>query len=96
MPYDVFLKLTPEITGESLDAKHQDHIDIESFQWGLSQTVAPIGGGGGAGKASFQDFSFTADISKASPQLFLACASGAHIKEGVITIRKSGKDQLEY
>ena len=96
MAYDVFLKLD-DIKGESTDAKHKDEIDIESFQWGLSQTAAPIGGGGSVGKASFQDFSFTADISTASPQLFLACASGEHIKEGVITVRKPGTSgPLEY
>jgi type VI secretion system secreted protein Hcp len=94
--FDVFLKLDG-IDGESNDAKHKDEIDIESFQWGLSQSgTFAGGGGGGAGKASFQDFSFTANISKASPQLFLACATGEHIKEGTITVRKSGKDQQEY
>jgi type VI secretion system secreted protein Hcp len=96
MAYDVFLKLDG-IDGESQDEKHKDEIDIESFQWGLAQVgTTGGGGGGGAGRAVFQDFSFTADISKASPQLFLACASGEHIKEGTITVRKAGKDQLTY
>jgi type VI secretion system secreted protein Hcp len=96
MAYDVFLKLDG-ITGESVDSKHAGEIDIESFQWGLSQSgTSAAGSGGGTGKASFQDFSFTADISKASPQLFQACASGEHIKTGVITVRKAGKEQLDY
>ena len=96
MAFDVFLKLDG-IAGESNDSKHKDEIDIESFQWGLNLPVSFSGGGGGAtGKASFQDFSFTANSSKASPKLFLACASGQHIKDGTITVRKSGKDQQEY
>jgi type VI secretion system secreted protein Hcp len=96
MAYDVFLKLDG-IEGESLDDKHKDEIDIESFQWGLSQSgTLSGGGGGGVGKASFQDFSFTANISKASPKLFLACASGQHIKDGTITVRKAGKGQQEF
>jgi len=38
-------------------------------------------GGGGAGKVSVQDFNFTMHVNKASPKLFLACATGQHIKE---------------
>jgi type VI secretion system secreted protein Hcp len=96
MAYDVFLKLDG-IEGESVDDKHKDESDIESFQWGLSQSGSfSGGGGGGVGKASFQDFSFTANISKASPKLFLACASGQNIKDGTITVRKAGKGQQEY
>ena len=54
------------------------------------------GGGGGAGKVNMQDFHFTMRINKASPKLFLACASGQHIKEALLTCRKAGKDQQEY
>ena len=32
------------------------------------------------GKPSFQDFHFVASISKASPTLFLSCATGVHHK----------------
>ena len=28
--------------------------------------------------------------------MFLACASGQHIKDGTITVRKAGKGQQEY
>ena len=38
------------------------------------------GGGGGAGKASLQDLHFVSHISKASPKLFLSCATGTHHK----------------
>ena len=96
MAVDMFLKLDG-IKGESRDAKHKDEIDIESFSWGESQFAsAGSSGGGGAGKVSMQDFHFVMRISKASPQLFLHCANGEHIKEGLITLRKAGKEQLEY
>ena len=54
------------------------------------------GGGGGEGKASFNDFNFTHHVDKASPVLLKACATGEHIKEATITVRKAGKGQQEY
>lgn len=83
MAVDYFLKLDG-IKGESTDAKHKDEIEVESFSWGLTQTgTFGAGGGGGAGKVQFQDFHFNGGISKASPQLFLKCATGAHIKSAL-------------
>ena len=54
------------------------------------------GGGGGAGKVQMQDFNFSARMSKASPNLMLACASGKHFKSAVLTARKAGKPQAEF
>ena len=96
MAVDVFLKLG-DIKGESKDAKHAGEIDVLSWSWGLSQsgTVAS-GGGGGAGKVNFSDFSFTHNVDKASPLLMKACATGQHVKEGTLVTRKAGKGQQEY
>ncbi len=96
MASDIFAKIG-DIKGESLDDKHKDEIDVLSFSWGVSQTGSfAFGGGGGSGKAQFNDFNFSSNTSKASPKLFLACASGEHIKEAQITVRKAGKGQQEY
>jgi len=85
------------IKGESRDAKHKDEIEVLSWSWGVSQSGTPAhGGGGGAGKASFHDLNFTHHLDKASPLLLKACATGEHIKEATITIRKGGKGQQEY
>ena len=54
------------------------------------------GGGGGEGKANFHDFNFTHHVDKASAVLMKACATGEHIKEATITVRKAGKGQQEY
>jgi type VI secretion system secreted protein Hcp len=54
------------------------------------------GGGGGAGKASFNDFNFTHHVDKASPVLMKACATGQHLKEATISVRKAGKGQQEF
>ena len=95
-----FLKLDG-IDGESTDSAHKGEIDIESWSWGVSNSGSTSGGGGGAGKATFQDFHFVSRISKASPALFLACASGSHIKEGLLSGRRGsakskGIDFLKY
>jgi type VI secretion system secreted protein Hcp len=85
------------IKGESQDAKHKDEIEVLSWSWGVSNSGSmPQGGGGGAGKASFHDFTFTHHVDKASPVLMKACATGEHIKDATITVRKAGKGQQEY
>ena len=79
------------------DLPHKGEIDLESFSWGeTNQGTAAAGGGGGAGKVSMQDFHFVTRVNKASPVLFLSCASGKHIKEAILTVRKAGKDQQDY
>jgi type VI secretion system secreted protein Hcp len=93
---DYFLKIDG-IQGESRDDRHKDEIDIESFSWGETQSgTFAVGGGGGSGKVSMQDFHFTMTVNKASPALFLACAQGEHIKNAILTCRKAGKDQQEF
>ena len=85
------------IKGESRDAKHKDEIEVLSWSWGVSQSgTMSHGGGGGAGKASFHDFNFTHHVDRASPALMRACATGEHIKDATITVRKAGKGQQEY
>jgi len=93
---DYFLKIDG-IKGESHDAKHKDEIELESFSWGETNTGGmAAGGGGGAGKVQMQDFHFVMKMNKASPLLLLACASGQHIKQAILTCRKAGKEQQEF
>jgi type VI secretion system secreted protein Hcp len=93
---DYFLKIEG-IPGESSDAKHKGEIDVQSWSWGESQSGTHAhGGGGGAGKVSMQDFHFTMHVNKASPKLFLACATGEHLKSAELVCRKAGKDQQEF
>jgi len=96
MATDIFAKLG-DIKGESLDAKHKDEIEVLSYSWGVSNAGSmAFGSGGGEGKATFHDLTFTHKVDKASPVLMQACATGAHLKEAVITHRKAGKEQQEY
>ena len=92
-----FLLEIEGIKGESKDHKHKDTIECHSFSWGgtNSGTMA-AGGGGGAGKANFQDLSFSFTACKASPELFGACATGKHIKKAVLFVRKAGEEAHDY
>jgi type VI secretion system secreted protein Hcp len=93
---DYFLKIDG-VPGESADAKHKGEIQLESFSWGETNPGGGgMGGGGGAGKVQMQDLVVTMLVSKASPKLMLACATGKHYKEAVLTVRKAGKSQQEF
>jgi type VI secretion system secreted protein Hcp len=96
MASDIFAKIGT-IQGESTDVKHKNEIDVLAWSWGVTQTGSMAhGGGGGSGKASFQDLNFTHHIDKATPLLLKACATGQHIPDATITVRKAGKGQQEY
>ena len=96
MAADIFAKIG-DIKGESLDSKHKDEVEILSWSWGVSQSGSiNQGSGGGAGRANFNDFNFTHRVDKASPTLMRACATGEHIKDATITVRKAGKGQQEF
>jgi type VI secretion system secreted protein Hcp len=95
---DYFLKLDG-IEGESTDHKHKGELAIQSWSIGATQGGAvdrSALGGAGAGKVHLNDFSVTTHVDKSTPKLFLACATGEHIKKAVLTCRKAGKDQQEF
>jgi type VI secretion system secreted protein Hcp len=96
MASDIFAKIG-DIKGESPDDKHKGEIEVLSWSWGVTQSgTMAHGGGGGEGKANFNDFNFTHHIDKASPVLLKACATGEHIKDATVTVRKAGKGQQEF
>jgi len=93
---DYFLKVDG-VEGESTDDKHKAEIELESFSFGGTNAGSfSSGAGGGTGKVALQDFHFVKKCDKASPKLFVACATGEHIKMATLTCRKAGKDQQEF
>lgn len=94
MPVDMFLKIDG-IKGESIDAKHPDEIDIESFSFGQAGDVNDAGQR--AGKINMQDFHFVVRISKASPLLMLKCADGSRLDNGaLLTCRTASANPAEF
>jgi type VI secretion system secreted protein Hcp len=85
------------IKGESRDARHKDEIEVLSWSWGVSQSGNPgHGAGGGAGRAAFHDFTFTHHVDKASPLLMKACATGEHLRDATVTVRRAGAGQADH
>lgn len=89
---DFFLKLDG-IDGEATARNHEKWIAIESFSWGVSNTVSYDAGGAGAGKAVRSDFSLTLPYSKASPAIFIKLVTGARISEATLSASKAGSGQ---
>ncbi|SRR5579871_1314283 len=93
---DFFLELD-SVKGESQDDKFKETIQVESWSWGETNAgTGGYGGGSGAGKVQMQDMHFVTKVDKASPFLFLACATGEHFKKAKLTCRKAGKEQQPF
>lgn len=96
MAVDIFLKLD-KIKGESVDDKHAGAIDITQWSWGMSQSgTTHLGPGGGSGKVNVQDLTCTKYVDMATHDLLKHCATGTHIAEGELIVRKAGATPLEY
>ena len=101
MAVDMFVVFdaSDSIKGETQDKVYKDKggIDVLSWSWGLSQSgTTHSGSGGGSGKANFQNLSFTKYTDLATAPLMYASASGKHLKEAKLIVRKAGENPLEY
>ncbi len=96
MAYDIFLKIDG-IDGESMDDKHKNEIEVLSWRWNIHQeSTMHAGSGLGSGKVSVTNLDFDHYIDRASPNLFKYCASGKHIPQAILVMRKAGGNPLEY
>lgn len=94
MAVDMFLKIDG-IDGEARDHKHKGAIELLSYSWGLAQTLAAPGGGGGAGKPTVQDFVIVKQIDKSSPKLMEATCTGERLPAVQLSLVNK-ESQLEY
>lgn len=90
MAVDIHFKIDT-IPGQSEIKGFEGQIQVETFSWNMHQ-VTSFGSsqGGGAGRVNMGDITFTHSIDKATPKLMIACCTGAHIKDAVLTCRKAG------
>ncbi|WP_211466249.1 Hcp family type VI secretion system effector [Collimonas silvisoli] len=96
MAQDIFLKING-IDGESQDSAHKNEIEVLNWSWKITQnSTMHSGSGGGAGKATVDDLTFTHNVDKSSPNLMKYCLTGKHIDSAVLTVRKAGGNPLEY
>lgn len=99
MALDMFINMGDKIKGESTDKVQGPlgDIDVLAWSWGMSQSgTTHMGPGGGSGKASFQDLSFTKYVDASSNALMLSLADGKHIAKCVFMARKAGTGQHKY
>lgn len=95
---DIFLKISNGLDGESKDNEYKDHINIDSFSWGVSNQAtfsSGLGDGGGAGKAHIHSLSLTKTIDKSSPLLFWHAATGKHLDSAQLFVRRAAGDKQE-
>jgi len=83
------------IKGESQDDQHKSEIEVLSWSWGM-QGKSAVGGGVATGKATINDLKIVKRVDSASTALMLALRTNEPIQKAVLTLRKAGKDHLEY
>lgn len=85
-----------QIKGESSVVGYEDYMEIESFNWGATQTgTSAYGGGSTGGKTNMQDFHFTMKTNKASPKLMEACANGISVPSATfVSLKASGSKSI--
>jgi type VI secretion system secreted protein Hcp len=87
------------LPGDSQVAGHVNEIDVLSISFGASQTgIREAGGKASPRRSSLSTFSIQKKADKASPKLFLACATGQYIPTAVLTFRdiEAGTAPHEY
>lgn len=90
MATDILLKIDG-IKGETAIDGHKDEIDVQSWNFGMQQSgTTHTATGGGGGKVSVSDITFTKRVDLATADLIKACTSGRHLKDATLVVRKAG------
>lgn len=71
------------IDGDVTAKGHEKWIELQSYSMGC-ENARRAGSGGGTGKVSFSDLSFTKRSGKSSALLMLACANGKSAKQVIV------------
>ncbi len=106
MAFDAFMYFTAsadaeKVPGETLDAAMikdgKAAWELLSFTIGAENNIniGSATGGGGAGKATFKEFSFTKKTDLGSPGLFQQLVTGRHFDEAVVELRRSGGSETD-
>jgi type VI secretion system secreted protein Hcp len=83
------------IKGESQDDAHKAEINVLSWSWGMHARPS-LADGGASGKAAVHELKVVKHIDSASTALMGALRSNEMIVKAVLTVRKAGKEPLEY
>jgi type VI secretion system secreted protein Hcp len=83
------------IPGESVNARHADEIDVFSLSWCITNS-GTIGGGGGAGRATFDNIVLGKHTDLATVPLVEAAATGRRIPNAVVTLERGGATPFAF
>ena len=78
------------IPGESAVKGHEDEIELQSVDLGITSCAAASAGGAATAKAIVDDVDVTKFIDASSTELFKHVANGSHISSVVITVERAG------
>ncbi len=93
---NIFLKLTG-VDGESQESQHKNELEVFSYHEGLQNMASGgTGMGGGVGRVSYNDFTFTCKLEKAVPTLMKYCADHKVISEAKVSATKVGGSGKSY
>lgn len=92
---DCFIKLD-EVAGESGDADFKDHLQVESWGWGIAQHVSAGWERQAKGVAAVSELIFTHRVDSASPALFALCARNYVIPSATLVMRRAGGAAQKY
>lgn len=96
---DMFLKVEGArqgpIKGEAQDSEHASEIDILGWSWGMRAQTA-MGAGGVTGKSTLQELTVDKRVDSATTALMAALRNNEQLKKVILTVRKAGKDPIEY
>ncbi len=97
MAFDAFCyspSMKSDMLGETQDSDYSGKgaFEILSFELGAENVIniGSVTGGGGAGKATFKEFTVTKKTDSSSTLLFSALCTGLHYKDVVVDLRRSG------
>lgn len=87
-----------DIPGESLNAEHEEEIDVHAIEWTISQgAAAQTGRGRSQARATMGAVKVAKFYDASSPYLALACMQAKSFDEIIIAVRKdSGEAHLDY
>jgi type VI secretion system secreted protein Hcp len=83
------------IPGESVNARHADEIDVFSLSWCVTN-ADNVGGGGGAGRPTFDNLVLGKHTDLATVPLIEAVATGQQIQDAVITLERAGATPFAF
>jgi len=90
----MFLKIEPEIKGDSLQKGYENQIEVIDFRFGVTQSGGfDFAKGGTRVNSQLDDLSVMFRMCSASPKLMQYCASGKHLDKATLTCLKAGGDK---